>query len=250
MLDSQGDTNDLSNGQSRLPQPGEIWEVRRFPDSYRGGLPAQRQQLEGERTRPGLPDELPARYVTLIRDGETQETGSIVFVMVLSEETQFLNSIDLLIPSELSGFDRDLLAETWHVFPLFAWNLSRAVGKRLSREIYDCLLDVGDADLGLLPQPPSRESIQCLGLKVGSADVLQPEIQEFHQREREWSDRLNAGQLADRVQPNPRKFAERIVEAALEVEREWATYLPIEERFSLGGEVAQANLSDNLKAGD
>lgn len=231
---------------SRLPQPGEIWKVSRSPFHSLVSSPARMQQLYSEVARKFLAGALPSRYVAIVHEAETQEERSIVSVMVLSGETQFLSSIDLLISSELSGIDRDLLAETWHVLPMLACNLSRPVGKRLSREIYDRLLDVGDAYLGLLPETPSPESIQSLGLQIGMADVLQPKIQEFHQREREWSDVLSVPLTVDRTEQKTLEFANQITEAALEMERELATFLQIEEQLGGCSDLGDAKITEDF----
>jgi hypothetical protein len=235
---------------TRFPQPGEIWEVSRSPFHSLVLSPTKMQQLYSEAARQFLAGVLPPRYVAIVQEAETQEEGSIVSVMVLSGETQFISSIDLLISSELSGIDQDLLAETWHVLPMLAGHLSRPVGKRLSREIYDRLLDVGDAYLGLLPETPSPEYIQSFGLQIGMADVLQLEIQEFHQREREWSDVLSVPLAVDRTERKTLEFANKIAEAALEMEQELATFLQIEEQFRDRSDRGNANRTEDFKALD
>ena len=150
-----------------------------------------------------------------------QEEWQVVSVMLLSEETDFLSDVDLLIPREVSGVGQDLLAETWHVLPMLACNLLQPVGQRLSREIYDVLLSVGDYHYGLVDQAPSTQEIQVLGLI--SADVSirqQPEIQGFHQQEEAWSDVLSVPLAAYRTYLKAMKLTDAVLEEALQLEQE------------------------------
>lgn len=223
-IDSKFTAADLLTHPPRLPQPGEIWEVSRSGRLPLVFSPEEMQQLYSETARQFLAGSFPPRYVAIVREpelaGKANDEMAIVSVMVLSADTQFLSNVDPIVPAEISGIDRPLLAETWHVLPMLACHLSHPVGKRLSREVYDILLDVGDANLGLLPAAPSPESIRVLGLKVGMKDDRSAGIEAFHQREREWSDVLSVPLAAYQSYHKTMALAERIAEEALEVERE------------------------------
>jgi len=55
--------------------------------------------------------------------------------------------------------------------------------KRLSRDIYDILLTVGDYYHGLVNQQPETNDIQRLGLQLGTQKALEIlEINLFHQQ--------------------------------------------------------------------
>jgi hypothetical protein len=154
---------------------------------------------------------------------EQEKEWQIVSVMLLSLQTNFLSNVDLLIPSNISGVGRDLLAQTWHVLPMLARNLSHPVGQRLSRKVYDVLLTVGDYHHGLVDEPPSMQEIQLLGLKVGAVSAeQQPEIQAFHRQEEAWTDVLRVPLAAYRTYLQTMKLTGAILDAALQLEQEFS----------------------------
>ncbi|MFP4121720.1 hypothetical protein [Coleofasciculus sp.] len=99
--------------------------------------------------------------------------------------------------------------------------LSHPIGKRLSREIYDVLLNVGDYYHGLIDQPPSASEIELCGLKIGKGLPEQkPEIQVFHQQEEAWSTVLNVPVAAYNVYLKTMNLTSAIVEDAVQIEQE------------------------------
>ena len=177
-------------------QPGEIWELSSRVQSPLQFDPEERDRLYPEVARLFLDGNSPPRYVVIVKEPEPladsqadpDEEWRVLSVMLLSDKTHYLSDVDILIPAHISGVGRDLLAETWHVLPMLACNLSAPLGKRLSRPIYNLLLDVGDYYHDLIEQRPSDLEIQSLGLQVGTASARQdPEIQAFHQQELDWA---------------------------------------------------------------
>ncbi len=75
------------------------------------------------------------------------EVPAAVCVMLLSRAREFCSDIDIWVPQPQSG--DGLLALTWQVFDMGQADLARPIGIRLSRAIYDCLLDIGDRHHGL-----------------------------------------------------------------------------------------------------
>ncbi len=144
------------------PHPGEIWELDLAWDS--GFLSKN-------------------RYVTIVREPQP-EYPTILSAMLLSAETEYLSDVDILIPPAISGLDRDLLAETWNVRSFSTSLLLRRVGKRLSRQIYDLLLSIGDRQ--------DQRSSGFLGQEITSSSNL-----EFHQREKIWFYSLNFSAILD-----------------------------------------------------
>ncbi|MEQ8381161.1 MAG: hypothetical protein RH949_02165 [Coleofasciculus sp. A1-SPW-01] len=206
------------------PQPGEIWEVNRSVYSPLEFSPQEQQHLFPDSARRFLAGNAPPRYVMIVKEPESPvaaEEWQVVSVMVLSLNTDFLSSVDLLIPATLSGVRQDLLAQTWHVLPMLTCNLSHPIGKRLSREIYDVLLNVGDYYHGLIDQPPSASEIELCGLKIGKGLPEQkPEIQVFHQQEEAWSSVLNVPVAAYNVYLKTMNLTSAIVEDAVQIEQE------------------------------
>ena len=156
---------DRSNFFILRPTPGEIWEL-----NCDGAI-------ENER---GL-----NHYVQIVRESQADLRASYS-VMLLSIETQYLSNIDILIPPEISGLDRDLLAETWNVGTVSIERLKRKVGNRLSRQIYDLLLSIGDVDRDLDAELPAVSEIRSVGLLIlpDRIELNDPQIVDFHQRER------------------------------------------------------------------
>ncbi len=173
---------------SLSPQPGEIWELNRHVGFSEEFSLNQDNKLYSIEAKSFLEDDTPPRYVMIVTE---PEVDIIISVMVLSAETDFISDIDLVIPNHITGLGQDLLAETWHVQPMLVCNLLHSVGKRLSRDIYDLLLNVGDYSHGLVNQQPEINYIEGLGLKVGDNKALDnAEIVIFHHREKAWSDIL------------------------------------------------------------
>jgi len=205
-------------------KPGTIWEINRYVRSPLEFSQQEQQNLYSDTALKFLSGEAPPRYAMIVREPEPlgEQEWQIVSVMVLSVETDFLSDVDLLIPAEVSGVGRDLLAQTRHVLPMLARNLSHSVGKRLSRQIYDILLSVGDGDCGSIAQASSLQ-IQSLGLKIGTISAAQqPEFQAFHRQEEAWSDVLKVPLAAYQTYLKTMKLTGKILDAALQIEREFS----------------------------
>lgn len=168
-------------------QPGQIWEVRRQLFSPLELTLAEQQQFYSDAVWNFLRGNAPPRYVMIVREPEPpMEEASQwqeISVMLLSVKTQYLSSTNLLIPATVSGLEHDLLAETWNLARMLTCNLLQPVGRRLSRRIYDLLLDTGEFAQGLLQECPSSEAIVAVGLQRGSTTVHYPE---FEQQELDW----------------------------------------------------------------
>ncbi len=204
-------------------KPGAIWELSRCLQSPLEFSSIEQQSLYSDSAQRFLNGNSPPRYVMIVKEPEPavqDEDWQIVFVMLLSGQTEFLSNVDLVIPSKVSGIGQDLLAQTWHVLPMLARNLSHPVGQRLSREVYDVLLSVGDYHHGLVDEAPSRQEIHSSGLKVGAVWAeQQPEIQAFHQQEEAWSDVLQVPLAAYRTYLKTMKLTEAILDEALQLEQ-------------------------------
>jgi hypothetical protein len=201
------------------PQPGEIWELNRQVRYYGEIIPHAENQLYSNQAQSFLQGNTPPRYVMIVDELEPE----IVSVMVLSGEINFISDINLLIPAAISGLAADLLAETWHIQPMLIDNLLQPVGKRLSRDIYDILLNVGDYFHGLVNQQPETFNIAALGLKVGSKKGLDtPDITRFHQQEQAWSDVLTIPVAAYHTYIKTVNFTSQIINEQLEIEQELA----------------------------
>jgi Protein of unknown function (DUF1822) len=204
---------------SPTPQPGEIWQLARTirrpqdnPLPY--SLPAQRF-LRGE---------LPDRYVMIIRERSPEtdpaETWQSFTVMVLSPETNHLSDIDVLIPTSLSGLEQDVLAETWHILPMLGCNLQARCGNRIPRDVYDCLITIGDAHQDGSPPQSTAPEIQSLGLTIAPPLThQQPQIQAFHQREIAWSDVLRLPFQAYQTHIRALQWADSALTKTLQVEQ-------------------------------
>ncbi|MEM1392185.1 MAG: DUF1822 family protein [Cyanobacteria bacterium P01_H01_bin.150] len=166
------------------------------------------------------------RFVMIVTVSEPQTRQEIndqlVSVMMLSSQTNLLSDVDLLIPKDISGLEQDVLAETWLVSSMLCCNLLQPVGKRLSRQVYDLLLDVGDYYHGLINKPPIISEINATGLQIGSRKASDSkEIQAFHQDEVAWSDVLRVPVAAYNTYEQAMKFTEAVFNEALEVERDF-----------------------------
>jgi Protein of unknown function (DUF1822) len=175
---------------SPQPQPGEIWELVRAPRN-----PLDAELSYSHPAQRFLRGEVPDRYVMIIRerltDTDPADAWQAFTVMALSEDIANLSDLDILIPASLSGLEIDLLAETWNIQPMLGCNLQRSRGNRLSRAIYDCLMNIGDAYHDSQLELPAAAAIQSLGLTIAPPLThRKPSIQAFHQRELAWSDIL------------------------------------------------------------
>jgi Protein of unknown function (DUF1822) len=188
------------------PQPGEIWEV----------------DLDQPQDRLGL-----ARYVVIVRESQSADPA-VCSAMLLSRETEYLSEVDILIPPDCSGLDRNILAETWNVGNLSIEILSRQVGKRLSRSIYDLLLSIGDAAAGesftkclwKRIDSPSIAAIRALGLDIAPTQTASDA---FHQRERVWLQHFDPVSIARTA---------KLVELAAEIERESLNFMQLRTTLS------------------
>lgn len=213
------------DSDSPKPQPGEIWEVSRYVRSPLEFSIEEQQQLYSDVARSFLEGESPPRYVMIVKEPEPpldpEEEWQVVSVMLLSGETNFLSDVDLLIPQELSGVGQDLLAETWHILSMLTCNLLQPVGQRLSKEIYDLLMNVGDYYLGLVDQPPSPQEIQTLGLAMASTSTNeQPEMETFYQQEEAWSDVLSVPLAAYHTYLKGMKRTDALLNEAIQLEQD------------------------------
>ncbi len=220
------------------PQPGEIWEVSRWVRSPLKFSKEEQQQLYSEAARRFLEAKSPPRYVTIVSEPDppldSEAEWQVVSVMVMSGETNFLSDVDLLIPQAISGVGQDLLAETWQVLPMLTCNLLQPVGRRLSREIYDVLMNVGDYYLGLVDAAPSPQEIQALGLKIAPISTSnQPEIQAFHRHEEAWSDILRIPLAAYRAYLKGMKLTDTILNQAIQIERDLSVEIKSAEDFQI-----------------
>ncbi len=190
--------DDLQQIDPSHAQPGEIWEVSRSIKS-----PLQQSHPFSKIAQQFLCGQSRNRYVMIVRppnpllEAEWQE----ITVMVLSSETSWVSQVDVLIPAAISGLEQDVLAETWHVLPMLHCNLLRPIGNRLSRSLYDRLLNLGDAYHGLI------EPLEPVELTASS--------QIFHQQEQAWSEVLSFPIMDYRTWAE----AETAIDKTLEVER-------------------------------
>lgn len=207
-------------------KPGQIWEVSRRLYCPLEFSQQERQRLYSDAARRFLNGDGLLHYVAIITEPEwaisAEEPWRVVSVMVLSLQTEYLSDVDILIPSQLSGVGRDLLAQTWQVVPMLTCNLSCQVGRGLSRSIYDRLLDIGDYYCGLIDKSPTLEEIESLGLQVGASHSSQrQEIQAFHQQEMDWATILEVPVAAYRAHLKTLAVTDSLLEQALEIEREF-----------------------------
>ncbi|WP_341531901.1 hypothetical protein WKK05_38515 (plasmid) [Nostoc sp. UHCC 0302] len=217
--------NNTQSTNRPIPQPGEIWEVSRLVQSPLEFSNEEQQSLYPSSVQRFLAGNSPPRYVMITEEPEAsvekEQQWAIVIVMFLSVKTEFLNDVDLLIPSEISGVGQDLLAETWHLIPALTCNLLQPVGKKLSREIYNHLLAVGDYYHGLIEELPVVLETRRLGLVSGNLDAAKNSaIQVFHQQEEAWSDVLTVPVAAYQTYLESIKFTNAVLDEALHLEQE------------------------------
>jgi len=225
--------------EHKSPLPGEIWEISPFVQSPLEFSKEEQQRLYSEVARSFLEGNSPPRYAMIVTEPESPEPGeedwTVISVMLFSEQTSFLSDVDILVPTKVSGMKQDLLALTWQVQPMLTVNLAQSLGQRLSREIYDTLLNIGDYYHGLVEKPPTRQEIESLGLQIravkSSPSPTPLFFAEFHQQEEAWTDVLKVPLDAYRTYQRTMKFTGEIVDAALELEQEFA--IPNNNRISL-----------------
>jgi Protein of unknown function (DUF1822) len=198
---------------SSMPQPGEIWEI-------------SRDSLEPEASGSS-----PLIYAVIVREILPSQAFS---VMLFSSETTYLSAVDILLPAGVSGLDRDLLAETWNVGVIARDYLRRSVGQRLSRELYDLLLLIGD----LAPSPTASmvQRLAELGLTIDQ-NPLVGAIDKFHQQEKRWLQVLHPRILAR---------TEWLMAEVIQLEREFRDLQP--PIVSLSGWLQRIATSDWLEA--
>ncbi len=210
------------NVTDTTPQPGEIWEVSQDVKSPLALSWLEQQKLYSESAQRFLEGKSSPRYVIIITQEplvDPEEDWQEVSVMLLSSEAHFLSEVDLLIPTKVTAAGQDLLAETWHILPMLTCNLLQPVGRRLSREIYDVLMSVGDYYYGLVNEAPSLETVQGLGLKIGTVSGFPA----FHQQEKAWSDVLCVPVAAYRTYLKGFLLTDAILNEALQLERAKST---------------------------
>ncbi|WP_017746727.1 DUF1822 family protein [Scytonema hofmannii] len=216
-------SSDMRKPYPASPQPGEIWELNCQVQSPEVFSMNTKNDLYSPEAQNFLQGSTPKRYVMIVT--ETESEWGILSVMVLSEEISFISDVDLLIPADISGLSQDLLAETWHVQPMLACNLLQPMGKRLSHDIYDILLTVGDCYHGLINQQLERFQFERLGLKVGDQKALEiPKIALFHKQEQAWSDVLTIPVAVYRTYIKSVNFTSQILREQLQIDQELAKF--------------------------
>jgi hypothetical protein len=202
-----------------LPQPGQIWEVRRQVQCPVDCLSEKFLALYSPIAQQFIQGDSSPRYVMVVNEPEAlhepeasidpDDPWQVVSVMVLSDETAFVSDVDVLLPGKFLGLQSDLLAETWNVQPMLVCNLTQAIGKRLSREVYDLLLTIGDVYHGIAHTMPSKEKLASVGLSIANRSFHLPEIQAFHHQETAWSDVLSVPVAAYSAYLEALKLAEQ-----------------------------------------
>jgi hypothetical protein len=226
---------------SPLPQPGEIWEVSRQLQCPIDCSNERFQSLYSQQAQQFIQGNSSPRYVMIVNEPEPpiapEEPWQLVSVMVLSDETSAVSDVDVLLPGSLLDLKQDLLAETWNVQPMLVCNLTQASGKRLSREVYDLLMSIGDIYHGLAHAFPSKEEMSTVGLTLANRSFHQPEVQAFHQQETAWSDVLSVPVAAYYTYSKAIGLAEKIAFEAGELEQEFASGLTFEETSAEEGNI-------------
>ncbi|MEB3279667.1 MAG: DUF1822 family protein [Lyngbya sp.] len=221
----------------KSPLPGEIWQISCSVQTPLEFSTEEQHTMYSEIARRFLEGNSPPRYGMIVSEPELLETEEenwkILSVMLFSEQTDFQSNVDILLPAEVSGLKQDVLALTWQVQFMLACNLSHPVGKRLSRKIYDVLLNIGDYYHNLVEKPPSKPEIESLGLQMGNVCAKQDsKIAEFHRLEMAWTDVLKVPLDAYRTYQKTMNFTGKIIDAALELERELA--ISTQKQVALG----------------
>ncbi len=178
-----------------IPKSGEIWEINRLVKCPVILSRQDQENLYSNSAQEFFSGNSLPRYVMIVQEPEPskkiEECYLIIYVMLLSLETDFISDIDVLITPQISGLTQDILAETWHIIPTLLCNLFQPVGKRIPFHIYSYLLMIREYYYGLIPELPIISEIPYLGLKNKSLwSVKNSKIQYFHQQEQAWSDVL------------------------------------------------------------
>jgi Protein of unknown function (DUF1822) len=149
------------------PMPGEIWAVNNDA-SFDEGADS-------------------VRYLMVIKEARVL-ASKLVSVMVLSEDIRSLSDKNILIPPEISGLRVQVLAQTANIGKISIEHLQFKIGNRLSRQIYDLLLSIGDGDRGVVTNPPFQQEIASLGLQITTEIDREnrSSIQKFDLHERAW----------------------------------------------------------------
>lgn len=210
----------MTQTNSQQPLPGQIWELDRSPKAPLEFSPQDRQRLYPETARRWMAGEGLPRYAIVAQEPERafapEEPWAVLWVLLLSPETDRLSDINILIPSAISGMGRDLLALTGRILPMLSCNLSRLVGRRLSPSVCHALLKGDRSD------DSNLASMESLGLVVGSSDRrLLPEMQEFYRRESEFAAVLEVPVAAYRTYEKAIAISEVLLDLAFEVETEF-----------------------------
>jgi hypothetical protein len=175
---------------SMLPKPGEIWTLK-----------------SGDG---------PIAWVMIVSIPAVGHQSPTATVMPLSQEVAYLSDVDILIPRHRSGLTHNVLASTWLVVELPLAELQQPVGNRLSRMIYDCLMDIGDRHHSLTDKANNPDLLASLGLQQGAlGSHQQAAIQTFHQSIQDWSQHFCDSNGAF-------VFTESLLESAIEVEQAMA----------------------------
>lgn len=211
--------------KQRKPQPGEIWELSRQLRTPQDFSAVELDKLYSQEAKNFLQGESSSRYVMIVTEpestGDNFEEWLTTSAMVLSNKTNFISDVDLLIPAHISGLNQDLLAETWHIKSMLVCNLLKPVGRRLSYEVYEILINTGDYFHGLTNQPPTIDNVNDLGLQVGNQKAIQTyNIKLFHQQELAWGDVLSVPLAAYRTYIANFKFTNELLQSALLIEQD------------------------------
>jgi hypothetical protein len=159
------------------PCPGEIWAV-------------SGADLDGSE-----------RYLMIVHEPIAPKL-SVCSGMLFSLATEYLSAVDVLVPIAVTGLKQEVLAETWNVGQVSIDHLVHPIGNRLSRQVYDLLLLIGDGATAEAWQ----QSAQELGLVTDAgADT------DFHRDERRFLASLS---------PAVMSWTDNLVMQAIEIERE------------------------------
>lgn len=156
-----------------------------------------------------------------------------------------LSHADVVLPAHISGLNQDVIAETWHIMPMLMSQLLQSAGKRLPSQLYHELMDRGDAVLGetnysspspdaaaspasnTAPSTPLSNSMSIINsgpgnpwrIKTGLHSLDHPQVQRFHQSEKQWSEILRVPMTACYMQFEELARTESILNKATELER-------------------------------
>jgi Protein of unknown function (DUF1822) len=123
------------------PKPGEIWEIRRIPQIPHDIDITDYECLYSQIAQSFIRGESAQRYVMIVNESDNCQ---VVAVMLLSSEVNYSSNLNIVISQEISGLEQDLLAETWLVAEILVCNLIQPVGRRLSYQLYNYLMDMGE----------------------------------------------------------------------------------------------------------